>query len=363
MKRCLCLILSIAMIIGISGCSQKSEENADVTVVTGEEALSMWNDCESRNALIDYVEAVTDVNGPDYIPVENRIAVFDFDGTLFCETDPNYFDHMLLLYRITEDPDYRDIASDFERQVAQDIITMNETGVAPENMMVNHGQALASAFSGMTLDEFDAYVQAFKEQDMPSYEGLTRGNGWYLPMIQVIDYLEANDFTVYVVSGTDRFIVRGIFENSPLNIPNSRIIGSDQLVLASNQGDTAGLDYQFTSEDELIFEGEFLLKDLNMNKVNLIVREIGVQPVLSFGNSSSDNSMAEYTITNNPYRSMAFMLCCDDLERENGNLDKADKMYGLCETYGWIPVSMRDDWNTIYGETVTYVQHNTDSQN
>ena len=357
MKRCLCLILSVAMMLGIPGCAKTPGENTEAAPVTGEEALSMWTDSETRNALIGYVEAVTDVNGPDYIPVEDRIAVFDFDGTLFCETDPNYFDHMLLLYRITEDPDYCDIASDFERQVAQDIITMNETGVAPENMMVNHGQALASAFSGMTLDEFDAYVQAFKEQEMPSYEGLTRGNGWYLPMIQVIDYLEANDFTVYVVSGTDRFIVRSIFENSPLDIPNNRIIGSDQLVIASHQGDTDGLDYMFSSDDELILGGEFILKDLCMNKVDLIVREIGAQPVLSFGNSSSDNSMAEYTITNNPYRSLAFMLCCDDLERENGNLDKADKMYELCETYGWIPVSMRDDWTTIYGDTVTYVQH------
>ena len=64
--------------------------------------------------------------------------------------------------------------------------------------------------------------------------------------------------------------------------------------------------------------------------------------------------MAMYTITNNQYKSMAFMLCCDDIERENGNIEKANKMYDLCEQYGWIPVSMKNDWTTIYGDDVTY---------
>ena len=65
--------------------------------------------------------------------------------------------------------------------------------------------------------------------------------------------------------------------------------------------------------------------------------------------------MANYVINDNPYRSLAFMLCCDDTERENGNPDKAQEMYGLCETYGWIPVSMKNDWTTIYGDGVEYI--------
>ena len=81
------------------------------------------------------------------MPVEDRIAVFDFDGTLFCETDPNYFDYNLLLYRVTEDPDYKDKASDAEKEVAQKIITMNETGESAKGLEVDHGKAVASAFS------------------------------------------------------------------------------------------------------------------------------------------------------------------------------------------------------------------------
>ena len=76
--------------------------------------------------------------------------------------------------------------------------------------------------------------------------------------------------------------------------------------------------------------------------------------MLSFGNSTGDASMAEYVTTDNQYKSLAFMLCCDDTERENGNITKAEKMYSLCEQYDWVPVSMKNDWKTIYGEGVKY---------
>ena len=92
-----------------------------------------------------------------------------------------------------------------------------------------------------------------------------------------------------------------------------------------------------------------------MNKVSVINSEIGVQPVLSFGNSSGDGAMCNYTLSNNQYKSLAFMLCCDDLERENGNIKKADDMYKLCEENNWIPVSMKNDWKTIYAEGVKYI--------
>ncbi|MBR4702370.1 MAG: S-layer homology domain-containing protein [Oscillospiraceae bacterium] len=316
--------------------------------------LSLWTPgAEAKSALISYVRAVTDETGPDYIPVEDRIAVFDLDGTLFCETDPNYFDYTLLAYRVLTDPDYRDRASDFEREVAEKISEQNRTGASFPGLEVDHGKAVASAFAGMTLEEFNRYIQEFKRQPMPSYEGMTRGEGWYLPMLQVVDYLKENDFTVYVVSGTDRLIVRGIAYRSPLGLPNRQLIGSDETIVSSGQGSADGLDYVFAEGDELILGGEFLIKNLKMNKVSVIQQEIGQQPVLSFGNSTGDSSMAEYVTSNNPYRSLAFMLCCDDTERENGNQAKAEKMFALCEEFDWVPVSMKNDWTTIYGPGVT----------
>ena len=324
--------------------------------VDANEMLSLWNeDAEARQQLISYMEAITKEGGADYIPVENRIAVFDFDGTLFCETDPNYFDYTLLVYRVLEDPEYKDQASEFEKMVANKIVDQNTNGTKYEELPMEHGQAVASAFKGMTVDEFYAYIQEFKKQPMPSYEGMTRGGGFYEPMLQVIKYLEANDFRVYVVSGTDRFICRGLMLNSPLELPNYQIIGSDESVVAAKQAGEDGLNYTFEQGDDLYLGGDFIIKNLKMNKVSVINKEIGVQPVLSFGNSTGDAAMANYTIGKNPYKSLAFMLCCDDLERENGNVDKAQKMADLCAEFGWIPVSMKNDWKTIYAEGVKYV--------
>ena len=91
--------------------------------VSGEEMLSLWTaDAPAKEMLISYIDAVTKEGGEDYIPVANRIAVFDLDGTLFCETDPNYFDYTLLVHRVLEDPDYMDKASPFEKEVANKIV-------------------------------------------------------------------------------------------------------------------------------------------------------------------------------------------------------------------------------------------------
>ena len=89
-----------------------------------------------------------------------------------------------------------------------------------------------------------------------------------------------------------------------------------------------------------------------MNKVALIEQEIGTQPVLAFGNTFSDASMLNYTINGNKYKALGFMLLCDDLEREYGNMQRAEKMRTDSAKYGWIPVSMRDDWKTIYGKHI-----------
>ena len=324
--------------------------------IDGNAMMDLWTDgAPLKNELISYMAEITDESSPKFIPVENRVAVFDFDGTLFCETDPNYFDYTLLVYRVLEDPDYKDKASDFEKEVANKIVEVNEKKTKFEGLEVDHGKAVASAFKGMTLEEFNNYIQEFKKQPMPSYEGMTRGEGFYKPMLQVIDYLKANDFTVYIISGTDRFIVRGIMYDSGVDIPTQCQIGSDETTVATGQNGEDGLEYQFKPDDQVITGGEFIIKNLKMNKVSAIVREIGKQPVLAFGNSSGDASMLEYTCSSNPYESRGFMLCCDDLVRENGNEKKADDMYKMCAEHGWTAVSMKNDWTTIYGDGVTKV--------
>ena len=92
-----------------------------------------------------------------------------------------------------------------------------------------------------------------------------------------------------------------------------------------------------------------------MNKVSLIARQIGRQPVLAFGNSGGDTSMLNYTVQKNKYKSAAFVLLCDDLDRELGNQKKADSMAKSAKDNGWITVSMKNDFKTIYGDNVKRV--------
>lgn len=331
-------------------------ETVSATENQDADALSLWTESAPLKAeLTAYITAITDESSADFIPVEDRIAVFDMDGTLCCETDPGYFDHKLLYHRVTEDPDYKDKASDEEKATAEEIKGYFDSGSYPEDLSLKHGKAVASAFKGMTISEFYSYIDDYKNTPMESYTGMTNGEAFYKPMLQVVDYLQANDFTVYVVSGTDRIITRALC-NGVIDVPYSQMIGSDESLVASDQGDTDGLEYTFSHDDKLITGGEFIIKNLKMNKVSVIEREIGQQPVLCFGNSSGDGAMANYTITNNPYKSGAYLLCCDDLERENGNIEKADKMRKSCEENGWTAVSMKDDWTTIYGDGVTYTK-------
>ena len=346
--------------VGKPACTNATNAQSSVTETVAatdaaktDDALSLWTDSAPlKKQLTDFMKSITAEGSNDFIPVKDRIAVFDMDGTLCCETDPGYFDHKLLYYRVTEDPDYKDKASAEEKAVCEKIKTYCETGEYPKGLDVEHGKAVATAFKGMTPEEFDAYVKKYKEQPTIGYNNMKYGEAFYKPMLQVVDYLQANDFKVYVVSGTDRLITRGLCDGV-LDIPPSQMIGSDESFVATNQGDKDGLDYTFSKDDKVITGGEFIIKNLKMNKVSVIEREIGQQPVLCFGNSSGDGAMANFTITNNKYQSGAYLLCCDDLERENGNQKKADSMRESCEKNGWTAVSMKDDWKTIYGDNVT----------
>lgn len=309
--------------------------------------LSLWTDtAPAKQALAGYVKTVTDPSSPDFIPVENRVAVFDLDGTLILETDPTYFDWALFEHRVLDDPNYEPT----EEQLAA-ARASREKGVFP-SLDANREKMVSEAYQGMTIDEFYDFIRSFMQEDQPGFVGMKRGDIFYKPMLEVVKYLVKNKFTVYICSGTDRLTVRPLIEQNMPYIPNRQILGSDSTIVANKQADTDGLSYLFKKGDKLVLGGKNLVKNLQMNKVALIAQEVGVQPVLAFGNSFSDASMVNYTINGNKYKALGFMLMCDDLEREYGNMKKAEKMRQDCNTYGWIPVSMRNDWKTIYGENI-----------
>ena len=318
--------------------------------------LSLWvKDAASRKALTDYVESVTDKSSPDYIPPMDRIAIFDLDGTLYCESDPTWFDFMLYKYRILEDPDYKDKATDYEKKIAATVQSVIDTGVVPEGFEVEIGNCIARAFAGMTVGDFYRYIRNYTERPSPGFDGMNIGEAFYLPMVQVIDYLQDNRFTVYVCSGSDRLVVRGLVEGG-LILAARYVLGMEELISAKNQGDTAGSEYVYSNEDELVLSGKIAAKNLKMTKVSMIAQQIGQCPVLSFGNSAGDISMTNYVMGNEKYKTAAFFVCCDDDVRENGSLEKAQKVYDFCAENGWTPISMKNDWLTVFGKGITKKQ-------
>ena len=314
--------------------------------------LTLWaEDAPSKKALVEYVEAVKNRKGPDYIPKKDRIAVFDLDGTLFCESDPTWFDFMLYRHRILEDETYRDRASDHEREIAGTVQSVIDTGVVPAGFEVEIGSCIAQAFAGMSVREFARYVRDYAERPSPGYDGMRVGEAFYQPMVQVIEYLQDNGFTVYVCSGSDRLVVRALVEGG-LILASRYVIGTEELISAKNQGDKPGAEYVFGTDDELVLSGRIAQKNLKMTKVSMIAEQVGQCPVLSFGNSAGDISMTNYVMGNGQYRTAAFFVCCDDGVRESGSPQKARPVYDFCAENGWVPISMKNDWLTVFGEGV-----------
>ena len=302
--------------------------------------------------MIDYVSAVTDKNGPDFIPTNDRIAIFDLDGTVYCESDPTWFDFMMYKYRIQEDPAYKDKATEYEKKIAETVQSVIDTGIVPEGFEVEIGSCIAQAFAGMTVRDFNQYVRDFADRPSPGYDGMTVGEAFYQPMVQVIDYLQDNGFTVYICSGSDRLVVRGLVEGG-LILAARYVIGTEELISAKNQGDKAGSEYVFSSDEELVLSGKIAAKNLKMTKVSMVAQQVGQCPVMSFGNSAGDISLTNFVMGNKLYKTAAFFVCCDDEIRESGSPEKAQKIYDFCAENGWTPISMKNDWLTVFGEGIT----------
>ena len=301
----------------------------------------------AKQKLIEYVKDVTNKRSKNFIPVADRIAVFDVDGTIACETAPFCFDFMMFVHRALDDPNY--IASAEDRENAELVKAAIYNRKMTNDVRRKHCASNASVFAGMTAEEFAAYTKNYIENTpVEGFDNLKVGEAFYLPMVEVISYLKANDFKIFLVSGADRDYMRTSAEIFPVD----GMIGTDYRYVATNQGEIDGMDYVLKPDDKVV-RGNFVSKDINMNKVSNMAREIGKKPVIAFGNSTGDSSMINFALRDNKYRTAAFLVICDDLEREFGNVNKAKKCVKLADDNGWIKISMRDDFKTIYGDNVT----------
>ena len=353
--RCAAIIeLVLLLVIGIAfstGRGAAPAEPGTAPDTAGEvitEPLTLWTEGSApKQKLIDYVTAVTDESSPDFIPVEDRIAVFDMDGTLACETYYTYYDTMMFIeYCLHDHPEK---VSDELKEVAAAI---KPGYVADETLARN----FAKAYAGMTVEEFYNYAVSFGQKKTASFNNMRYIDNFYRPMVELVKYLYENDFTIYVISGTERTTTRAIIANSPIKeyVTPEHVIGTDfEVKQAGHEEESSNMNYKYENGDELILTGGFVQKNLNSNKTIYIEQEIGQRPVLAFGNSGSDTSMMNYTIdSRNPYKAEAYMIVADDSEREWGTQDWDKKSAEYTEK-GYTPISMKNDFGVIYAEGIT----------
>ena len=344
-KRFLFLVLFVAAVF--TGCEKVGPDSRE------KEYFTLWNPCESLTALTEYVEDVTNPKSAHYIKEEDRIVTFDMDGTFVGELYPTYFEYNMLEYRVLDDPSYKNKAPESVREAAQNIRDFVRTGKKlPDHFDMIHAQAAATAYSGMSLAEFHAYVKAYAAKPANGFTGMTYGQSFYKPILEVMDYLTAKGFTFYVISGSDRFICRALVES--LGIDPRRVIGMDVRLKSSSQGSAPGVDYTMGKEEDIFRTDELIIKNLKTNKVLQIIQEIGKVPVLSFGNSGGDSAMHNYCLSNS-LKCAAFMLIADDEERDHANREKALALDEQWRAAGYHVISMRDDFKTIYGDGVKKV--------
>ena len=306
------------------------------------------SDSVAAERLRNFVEKATDPSDKEnFIPVKDRIAVFDMDGTLACETFYTYYDTMMFIEYCLKD--HPDMVSDELKQVAAAI----EPGyTADENLARN----FAKAYAGMTVQELYDYAVEFGKRKTSSFNNMRYIDNCYLPMVELVQYLYENDFTIYVISGTERTTTRAIIANSPLGeyVTPNHVIGTDfEVKQRGHETESSNMDFKYENGDDLVLTGGFIQKNLNANKSIYVEREIGQRPVLAFGNSGSDTSMMNYTIdSRNPYPAEAFMIVADDDVREWGKQNWEEKSAEY-EEKGYTPISMKNDFLQIYPEGIT----------
>ena len=311
-----------------------------------------WNpESASLAALVAFVTDAVNESGSSYIDPADRIATFDMDGTILCEKAPVYFDYCLAMYRVLDDPTYNatEAERDAMRQIRDHAYSEGAT-FKPETFTKD--DLIATAFAGMSPKEFRAYVVDFADKvNAVGFEGMTYGQSFYKPMLEVIDYLRANGFDVWMVSACEREVVRALVER--YDFPYDHVIATDVPYVASGNSGVAADAYDMSQNETIVLGAPLDAVECGKSgKPAAIAREIGKRPVLAFGNSSGDYSMLNYAKGNPEHPGMGFFIVCDDTVREYGSEKKAAGFYDEAEKQGWIPVSMANDWQTIYGDGV-----------
>jgi phosphoglycolate phosphatase-like HAD superfamily hydrolase len=307
------------------------------SVANAADSLASWNEGPAKKAILEFVTAVTNQSGKDYVPPAERIATFDNDGTLWVEY-PMYTQALFAFDRVKklapQHPEWK-TTQPFKGVLEGDMKAVGATGMKGlmEIVMATH--------SGMTAAEF--------EQEVSSWLATTKQQKFnrlytelvYQPQLELLAYLRANGFKTFIVSGGGIAFMRPISEKT-YGIPPEQVVGSSVVA-------------------------EFQVKDgkpalVRMPKIDFIndkagkpvgiYEHIGRRPILAFGNSDSDMQMIEYTLAGEGRR-LGLFVHHTDAEREyaydrKSHVGTLNKALDQADANGWVIVDMKKDWNKVF---------------
>lgn len=245
-----------------------------------------------------------------------------------------------MAYSIKADSVIRALYNDFTKVLR---------GIPIEDFDAKERELGPQLYEGLTPEAYAAAVRKFKALPVWGFENMTYGEAYFQPMVSLVKYLYEHDYNVYIVSATYRDAVRVMTEGVlDKYIPYDHVIGTDLLYVASGDEAEDSMFYELEASDELVIAGELFIKNQKTNKATVIQQEIGKMPVLAFGNSTGDFSMATYTLQNEKYGGRAYMLLCDDTERDYGDAEVAAAFKEKCDANGFHTVSMKNEFATLY---------------
>jgi phosphoglycolate phosphatase-like HAD superfamily hydrolase len=305
---------------------------------TTADSLPSWNDGAAKRSIIDFVARVTAPGGANFVPADQRIAVFDNDGTLWCER-PNYAQAMFALDRIRamapQHPDWK-TTQPFKAVLDKDskaLLGMDEKGIA---------KIVAATHAGMTEDDFaivvgDWMAKARHPRFNRPYDSLV-----YQPMLELLAYLRANGFKTFIVSGGGVDFMRPWVEKV-YGIPPEQVVGSSLAVKLKDSGD---------GKPVLVKEAKVEFIDDGPGKPVGINRFIGRRPIFAFGNSDGDRQMLEWTMAGSGAHFAGLIHHTDGLREyaydRHSTVGKLDKTLDEAVAKKWTIVDMRNDWKIVF---------------
>jgi phosphoserine phosphatase len=299
--------------------------------------LTSWRDGAAREAVLDFVARV-----PDRVPEEERVAVFDNDGTLWCEK-PMPIQLDFILRRLVEmaeadhglaDQQPWKAAREHDYAWLSQVLTDHYAG--DDRLVQVLAAGVLAAYDGISVEQFEAEAEAFLRTAAHPTLGRRYLRTAYRPMVELIGYLTAHGFTTYIASGGGRDFMRPV-SNELYGVPRERVIGSTTTLAYA--GDDNGGTIRHTRVPDYLDDGP--------QKPVRIWSRVGRRPLLAVGNSNGDSAMLAFTQhVDKPF--LRLLLLHDDAEREFSYTAGAEKALEKAAHDDWTVVSMKNDWATIF---------------